>query len=128
MSHENENQNIHPTKKEIETIIGNKKNGKSTTDFKNEMLKRTGAETVEFLWPVFLAVWQEEIIPESWNEGLITSIYKGKGDREVLKNHRGITVSSSVGSIMEELIDKRIETTVPFTQAQGGSQKRHFHM
>ena len=123
VSHDGEYQNIPPTKRDIETIIKNKKNGKSTTDFKNEMLKRTGYETIEFLWPVFLAVWQEEVIPEPWNEGLITSIYKGKGDREMLKNHRGITVSSSIGSILEELIDKRIENTVSFTQAQGGGQK-----
>ena len=123
LSHDDEDQNAPPTKRDIETIIKNKKNGKSTTDFKNEMLKRTGSDTVEFLWPVFLAVWQEEVIPEPWNEGLITSIYKGKGDREMLKNHRGITVSSSIGSILEELIDKRIENTVTFTQAQGGGQK-----
>jgi hypothetical protein len=54
---------------------------------------------------------------------LITSIWKWKWDKEMLKNHRGITVSSAIGTIVEEIIDNRIEEIVPFTQAQGGGQK-----
>ena len=76
----------------------------------------------EFLWPMILAVWHEEKIPAQWNEGLITSLYKGKGDREVLNNHRPITVSSAIGTILEELIDERIKKIVPLTQAQAGGQ------
>ena len=53
---------------------------------------------------------------------MVTSLWKGRGDREVLANHRGITVGSSIGSIMEEIIDKRIVNSVKFTQAQGGGQ------
>ena len=69
------------------------------------------------------AVWKEESIPSDWNEGIITSLWKGKGDKENLKNHRGITVSSTIGNIMEVAIDNRIEAIVSFTQGQGGGQK-----
>ena len=60
---------------------------------------------------------------ESWNTGNITSIWKGKGDRESLHNQRGITTSSAIGTIVDTLIDNRIESIVPFTNAQGGGQK-----
>ena len=112
-----------PTEDEIMAIIKNKQNGKATTDLKNEMLKNTKENFIGVLMPMMNAVWKEEQIPGSWNEGIITSIWKGKGDKESLKNHRGITVSSSIGNIMEEVIDNRIEQEVQCTQAQGGGQK-----
>jgi hypothetical protein len=71
-----------PKNEEIQKIIMNKKNGKSTTDIKNEMLKMASDEMTEFIQPMMTAVWQEERIPGTWNEGLITSIWKGKGDKE----------------------------------------------
>ena len=77
----------------------------------------------QLIIPLVETVWKEEQIPEEWNIGHITSLWKGKGDKELLKNHRGITVSSSIGSVVEELIDNRIQQIVPFTQAQGGGKK-----
>ena len=53
----------------------------------------------------------------------MTSLWKGKGDREALENHRGITVSSTIGNILEEIIDRRIQGNVKFTQAQRGGLK-----
>ena len=57
-----------------------------------------------------------------WNEGRITSLWKGKGDKEQLTNHRGITTSSAIGTIFDSLLDNRIEKIVPFTEAQGGGK------
>ena len=116
--------NCIPSILEISDIIAHKKNGKSTTDFPNEFLKRPGAVMEEILYPLIKTVWEEEKIPDKWNKGVITSIWKGKGDKELLQNHRGITVSSSIGSILEELLDNRIEQLVPLTQAQGGGKKQ----
>ena len=116
--------NITPSMTEISDIIANKKNGKSTTDLKNEMLKRPGPAMEEIVTLLIQTVWTEEAIPDQWNKGLITSLWKGKGDKELLSNHRGITVSSALGSILEELLDTRIEQTVPLTPAQGGGKKQ----
>ena len=121
--HENLNYNRTPTEEEIHNIISNKTNGKSTTDIKNEMLKRPGEKMSKFLYTMIKTIWEEENIPRCWNRGQITSIYKGKGDREMLKNHRGITTSSSIGTILDAALDTRIEHIVPFTQAQGGGKK-----
>ena len=112
-----------PTKTEIKEVINRKKNGKATTDWKNELLKKGGDEMVDFVFPVIKAFWREEIPPKQWNAGLITSVWKGKGDRERLMNHRGITVSSSIGTIAEEIIFNRVSKVIQFTQAQAGGKK-----
>ena len=100
-----------------------KKNGKSTPDIKNEMLKRPGEAMIEILYPLVCTIWNEETVPKQWNKGNITSIWKGRGDKELLSNHRGITTSSAIGTIFDSLIDKRIEHLVPYTEAQGGGKK-----
>ena len=73
--------NMLPSKKAIGEIIQGKKNQKSTTDFPNELLKRGGEEFVDCLFPVINRFWEREIPPKEWNLGLISNVYKGKGDR-----------------------------------------------
>ena len=87
------------------------------------MLKRPGEKMIEFLYPLIVTIWHEENIPKNWNKGHVTSIWKGRGDKEELSNHRGITTSTSIGTIFDTLLDDRIEYTIPFTQAQGGGKK-----
>ena len=113
-----------PSINEINGIIEQKKNNKSTTDIKNEMLKKPGETMTTFLYPLITTIWREENIPKEWNKGAITSLYKGKGDKEMLTNYRPITTSSAIGTIIEAALDKRIESVVPFTQAQGGGQRK----
>ena len=121
--HEDLVYNLVPTEAEVMEAVNGKSNGKSTTDVKNEMLKRPGTQMLKFIYPLIQQIWEEEKIPTVWNEGHITSLYKGRGDKEKLENHRGITTSSAIGSIMEILIDNRLEAHLPFTQAQGGGQR-----
>ena len=65
----------------------------------------------------------EECSPREWNQGVISSVYKGKGDREKLQFQRGITVSSAISMICEEIINERMGEVVSLTQAQGGGKK-----
>ena len=122
MEYEEEQMNMAPSLKEIENAIATKKNGKVTTDYRNEMLKKGGKPMAEAVKIVTDVIWEEETIPEKWNEGIISSIWKNKGDREVLKNMRGITVSSAIGTIPEHIINERILKQISFSQAQGGGQ------
>ena len=121
--YDNEWFNSVPSERQILEIIDNKKNGKATTDLKNEMMKRSKEGFVKALMPLIKYIWKNEQIPDSWNSGLITSIWKGKGDKENLNNHRGITVSSAIGNIVEEIIDRRIGAIVEFSQGQAGGKK-----
>ena len=115
--------NSAPTERQIMEIIENKKNGKATTDIKNEMLKNAKDGFVKTITPLIRFIWKHEQIPSKWNMGHITSIWKGKGDKESLQNHRGITVSSSISNILEEVIDRRIGAIVEFSQGQAGGKK-----
>ena len=77
---------------------------------------------VEFIYLVIMVFWREEVPPKQWNEGVITSVWKGKGDREslssvLMSNHRGIIVSSIIGTIAEETIFNRVTGTIQYTQA-----------
>ena len=67
--------------------------------------------------------WENEVAPREWNRGTITGVYKGKGDREKLQFQRGITVSSSVSMIIEQIINERMIKLIPMTQAQGVGKK-----
>ena len=122
-NHESMKHNNIPDIDEITDIILNKKNGKSTPDLKNEMLKKPGETMIKLIHPMIATIWKEEKIPSIWNTGNITSIWKGRGDKENPCNHRGITTSSSIGTILDSIIDNRIASTVPFTQAQGGGKR-----
>ena len=117
------NNDVMPTRDEIKEIIKDKKDKKATTDWKNILLKRGGEPMVDFIMPVIRAFWVEEEAPPQWNQGIITNVWKGKGDREKMENQRGITVSSSIGTIAEEVINRRLVKTIKFTQAQAGGQK-----
>ena len=72
---------------EISEIINRKKNGKATTDLKNELLKGGNKNVTKILMPLIKSVWDTEEIPSVWNEGQISSVLKGKGDRGNLSNH-----------------------------------------
>ena len=112
-----------PTENEVINIIGNKKNNKASTDLKNELMKNTKEQFTRLYMPLIKEVWLNEKVPEKWKRGAITTIWKGKGDKERLENHRGITVSSAIGSVVQEIIDKRIEKVVKFSPGQAGGVK-----
>ena len=122
-NHETMKHNNTPELEEVTEIIMNKKNGKSTPDLKNEILKKPGETMIRLIYPMITAIWKEEKIPSIWNIGNVTSIWKGRGDKEDPNNQRGITTSSSIGTILDSIIDNRIASTVPFTQAQGGGKR-----
>ena len=88
-----------------------------------EIIKNTKDQFISIYMPLIRKIWANETIPSDWNNGSITSIWKGRGDRESLDNHRGITVSSAIGSIIEELIDKQMEKAISFSQGQAGGIK-----
>ena len=122
-NHEDQTYNTVPTLTEVEEAIAKKKNGKATTDFKNEMIKKGGKAMAQAIMPAIEAFWREEQAPARWNEGILSSIWKGKGDRESLKNHRGITVSSCMGTIPEVILNERFIKNMTLTQAQAGGRK-----
>ena len=50
--------------------------------------------------------------PESWNNILISTIYKKKGSKKHLNNQRGIFITPIISKIFEKLIKNRISQAV----------------
>ena len=77
-------------KGEIAKCLRNLKNSKTggSDGIVGELLKYGGSGMVNLLEQLFSVIWQEEIVPRQWREGLIVNIFN-KGDREDPANYRG---------------------------------------
>ena len=62
---------------------------------------------VDLLEQLFSVIWQEEIVPRQWRDGLIVNIFK-KGDREDPGNYRGITLLSVLGKVFCNILNNRL--------------------
>jgi hypothetical protein len=72
------------------------------------LINKGGKPLFQVIVPLIESVWAEEEVPANWNHGLIFPLWQGKGDRKMLKNHRGITAPSAVGTIPEVILNKSI--------------------
>ena len=70
------------------------KNNKSTgpDKVKNEFIKYGGRELTKALSQTFNKIFENETIPISWNKSNTINIDKGKPDKELLENKRGIYI------------------------------------
>ena len=96
-------------KGEITKCLRNLKNSKTggSDGIVGELLKYGGFGMVDLLEQLFSVIWQEEIVPRQWREGLIVNIFK-KGDREDPANYRGITLLSVVGKVFCKILNNRL--------------------
>ena len=74
-----------------------------------ELLKYSESGMVDLLEQLFsvTGIWQEEIVPRQWREGLIVNIFK-KGDREDPANYKGITLLSVVGKVFCKILNNTL--------------------
>ena len=68
-------------KGEIAKCLRTLKNSKtgSSDGIVGELLKYGGSGMVDLLEQLFSVIWQEEIVPRQWREGLIVNIFKERG-------------------------------------------------
>ena len=96
-------------KGEIAKCLRNLKNSKTggSDGIVGELLKYGGSGMVDLLEQLFSVIWQDEIVPRQWREGLIVNIFK-KGDKEYPANYRGITLLSVVGKVFCKILNNRL--------------------
>ena len=113
------------TLKELDTVIRALKRKKTPgpDDLPNEILIEATQETKKALLTAFNNINTTTIIPKQWTQGTIKTLYKGKGQRGMCSNQRGITLSSNMGKVYERLINNRIKESIEITEAQAGGKK-----
>ena len=98
------------TKKEIRQHIKRLKNGKAVgpDGIPNEFLKAGGEKLETALEQLLNEIHEKEIIPSSWNDGLMNILYKGKGDITDMSNSRGITINNSMSKLFANMLNSRL--------------------
>ena len=80
-----------------------------------KLLKAGGESITRWLRTVIVQVWSTSVVPPDWRRGLVTPIYKGRGDRMDCNNYRGITLLSVPGKVLAHLLLNRIRDHLVFT-------------
>ena len=89
----------------------------------NELFIEANYETKKILLKNLNKISETMEIPEEWQLGEITRLYKGKGTKGKCSNERGITLSSNYGKLYERMVNNRILELLDITEAQAGGRK-----
>jgi hypothetical protein len=102
-----------PTLKEVIEAVQACRNGASpgVDGIGAPMLKLSGT-MVEWLHRVIVAVWQSGCAPVEWKRALLVALYKGKGERKLTDNYRGISLLSIPGKVYVLILLSRISSHV----------------
>ena len=107
---EEEKTTIKDVKKAIMRSLKNNK-AAGTDGIHLEWIKYGGNKLLNGIYELVRQIWEEERIPEEWNETIIVSIYK-KGDRERCENYRGIALGNAAYKILSNIILGKIKPYV----------------
>ena len=90
-----------PDLQEVKAEIGRLKNNKAAgiDQLPAELLKHGGETLATALYWAITKIWEGEILPEEWMEGVVCPIYK-KGDKLDCCNYRAITVLSAAYKVL----------------------------
>jgi len=84
----------------------------------NEAWRLMPKEIGEVMARLFKKIWKEGGIPEDWNRGVISPIYK-KGKKEEVRNYRGVTLMGTAYKIYANILNKRLKKEVGENLGEG---------
>lgn len=114
------------TEEEVRVALRKLKNGKAVgvDEILGEALRNGGEVVGSELRKFFNLCLDQGAVPGDWGLGLIVPIFKGKGDRLLPDNYRGITLLSVVGKVFASVLSSRLmkwaETHSILAEEQGG--------
>ena len=74
----------------------------------NEFLKSSKTKMLTVFTTFFNLVFNTGIIPDEWSQGMISTIYKNKGDKASPDIYRGITNLSCFGKLFTAILNNRL--------------------
>ena len=100
-----------PTLEEVLAAVGKLKNGRSAgaDGITAELLKTSKGSVCPALHHLFCRVWVTGRVPADWRDGIIISLYKGKGAHTDCSSHRPITLLSVPGKVFAHVLLARIQ-------------------
>jgi hypothetical protein len=95
------------------TIVNQLKSNKAagTDNIPPDLIKNVGRTFKQKLYKLFLKVWDRELLPTQWNEGILCPIYK-KGETLKCNNIRPITLLNSAYEMFAVVLNNRISDSV----------------
>lgn len=98
------------SKEELVRQLKKLKKGKAPGEngIENEAWRLMSEEVGEVFWRLINKIWKEGGIPEEWNKGLISPIYK-KGEKGEAKNYRGVTLMDTAYKIYANILNERLK-------------------
>ena len=95
----------------------------------NEYLKASKSKMLTAFNNFFNLVFNTGIIPDEWSQGMISPIYKNKGDKANPDNYRGITILSCFGKLFTSVLNNRLnnylESMNLLCEEQAGVRKHY---
>ena len=110
---------------EVQKIVKKLKNGKAagTDGIVNEILRYGGDNMNQAICQLCNTIFEKEMVPDEWLEGIIFPIYKDNDRRNPL-NYRGITLLSVVSKVYTSILNQRLtnwcEKNNIIVEEQGG--------
>ena len=105
---------ITPALEEVKSSILSLKNGKSpgVDGIPGEVIKYGGDELWVALHNLIIEMWENEQVLQQWKDTRIISIHKGKGDRAVCGNNRGISLLAVAGKVLAKILLMRLNRNI----------------
>jgi len=114
-----------PSVKEVTVAVRKLKNGKAggPEGIPPELLKYALHPVSQMLHALFLHVWRSGRVPAEWRDGILISLYKGKGSKDECGSYRPISLLSVQGKVFTHLL---LECLKPLLQSTQRPQQSRF--
>ena len=102
------------TKEEYEKVKKELKNGKAADlqGWRYEFIKNAGEDLDDSILTMINEVVRSFLVPEEWEEMVIKSVSKGKGDLRAMTSRRGLFLTNIISKLTEKMIKNRWKKTV----------------
>ncbi|XP_061884956.1 uncharacterized protein LOC133635724 [Entelurus aequoreus] len=99
-----------PTFSEVLAAIRSLKNNKTPgpDGIPAEILKQGGYLCTRAIFHYIADIWKRGAVPQQWRDANVVTIYKGKGEKSVCGNSRGISLLSAAGKVLAKVMLSRL--------------------